>query len=210
MNFPNFDKSLVSRRILKGYNSGYYILRAAPEVMRDEPCILPRVTHKDQNITCIETSSYARAPGIGTSRLEDFIKNQLPADFEAFYQKYAEALVVTRTFPVHLWTIETMIASIQEMRQLERCPIRFVRFGEQWDRSAAQYALWQHTPGLDDWWVVATSREYHDDYFDNENLTDYNLLGYSFKSWLEDWISRDGLPDPLMDLGPEGGFLDPA
>lgn len=171
MNFPNFENSLVRRRILKGYSGAHHILNATPEIMRGDYCILPKVTRKDEQGTCIETSSYARTSGAKTSLLEDFIKNQLPPDFEAFYQKYAEALVVTRTFPVHLWTIETMIASIQEMRQLERCPIRFVRFGEQWDRSAVQYALWQHTLGLEDWWVVATSREYHDDYFDNENLT---------------------------------------
>lgn len=211
MNFPQFEISLQSRRVLKAYNNGYYILNAVPDVMKGQACELPKVTFEDTRITCIETtSSYARMPGSDLAPLEAFLKNALPEDFTTFWGRYSEALVITRSFPIHLWPVQKMIDSMELMRKTERCPIRFFRFGEQWDAEAVEYGLWQHTPGKDDWWVVATSLEYNDDYFDDENLTDYTLLGYSFKSWLEDWIARDGLPDPLMRLGPDGGFLDPV
>jgi hypothetical protein len=210
MRFPTFEASLRHRRVLKGYNIAHWILRGVPEFMRDQAHIAPKKAFQDSEFTGIEVSSYARTPGAGVLKLEDYIKNELPSDFATFYTAYSEALVITRTFPLHLWSIEAMISSIEEMRQVERCPNRFFRFGEQWDREAAQFALWQHTPGVNDWWVVATSREYHDDYFDDENQTDYNLLGYSFGSWIEDWVKRDGLPDPLMGLDSKGGFLDPV
>lgn len=209
MEFTRFGQSLLTSRVLKAYNDGSFILDAAPQVMQGQACDLPSVVFEDADEVHIKTSSYARTPGIGSDDLESHLKNILPRDFTAFYEQYSEALIVTRSYPIHLWPINKMLDSIRLMRQREHCPIRFFRFGEQWDREAVEYGLLQHTPGKDDWWVIATSREYHDDYYDDENLTDYNLLGYSFKSWLEDWITRDGLPDPLMGLGVDGGFLDP-
>ena len=48
------------------------------------------------------------------------------------------------------------------------------------------------------------------DELDDPYVEPDRIIGQSFYEWIKSWIDRDGLPDPFMQLGPEGGFLDPA
>jgi hypothetical protein len=208
--FINFQASLITTRVLKGHDNCHWMLDAAADIMKEQSYPLPSVVYEDDNMTCLRMSSYARTPGMGVKPIEDFIQNTLPEDFCLFHQQYAEALVVTRTHPIHLWPVETIMEWLHRMRFKKPYPLRFLRFGDQWGRDATQYALWQPTPGIKEWRVVTTSVEENDDRYDDAELKDYYKLGNSFGEWLEDWIKRDGLPDPFMQIGPEGGFLDPV
>ncbi|CAM2817337.1 SMI1/KNR4 family protein [Rariglobus hedericola] len=179
--------------------------------MRDQSYNLPVILYEDEGTTIFRTSSYARSPGGDTvAQIEALLQNRLPDDFRAFYASYAEALAVTRSYPIHFWDIEKIKEWFADMRYSKPYPLRFIRFGEYWDLGSTQFALWQKNPDKPDWMVVTTSVGQHDDQYDDPNFTDYYKLGDSFSGWLEDWIARDGLPDPFMKLGPEGGFLDPV
>lgn len=208
--FPKFHASLKTPRVLKAYSDPYYLTEGASEIMRDQEARLPHVVYEENEIIYIKTSSYARSPGEGLIRVENMLKNALPSDIKSFFDAYAEALVVTRTYPIHIWPVDRILEFLEDMRYERRYPLRFIRFGDQWERGATQYALWQRDPQKPNWCVVTTSVGEADDRYDDPNLTDYCKLGDSFSDWLEEWIARDGLPDPFMKLGPEGGFLDPV
>lgn len=172
---------------------------------------LPTIIYEEGETTYFRTSSYARKDGGDTiSKLEAILKNRLPDDFRAFYTDYAEALAVTRSYPIHFWSRDKILEWHTDMRYEKPYPIRFLRFGDYWDLRSTQFAIWQKDPARPDWCVVSTSVEEYDDQYDDPDNTDFYKVGDSFSGWLEDLIARDGLPDPFMKLGPEGGFLDPA
>jgi hypothetical protein len=208
--FEKFEHSLQTKRVLRARNYADYLRDAPGQIMRDKDSYLPDIVFEDGEDTYFRTSSYARTPGAGVGAIESALKNNLPDDFSDFYKKYAEALVVTRSYPLHIWDSEKILECFGEMRYKKNYPLRFIRFGDYWDMGARQFGLWQRDPNLSEWWVVATSLSHLDDFYDDPSYSDYNKLGNSFSGWLEDWIARDGLPDPFMKLGPEGGFLDPA
>lgn len=209
--FPEFEKSLRTQRVLKAYNYADYLRNAPAEIMRGQPASLPDIVYQEGDVTYFSTSSYARGPGEDTgTEIEALLGNRLPSDFRAFYDKFAEALVVTRSYPIHIWNLNKISEWFWDMRYKKPYPLRFIRFGDYWDLRATQFALWQKDPAKLEWCVVATSVEQIDDQYDDPSFTDYNKLGDSFSAWLEDWVARDGLPDPFMKLGTEGGFLDPA
>jgi hypothetical protein len=57
--------------------------------------------------------------------------------------------------------------------------------------------------------VVITSHEHGDDEYDLSVDAD-EVLSCSFYEWLLALIKMDGIPDPYINIGPEGGFLDPV
>jgi hypothetical protein len=132
----------------------------------------------------------------------------LPDDFLEFHQLYDEALLTTRTYPIHLWSEEKILEGIEDFRDLTDLPIRFFRFAEYWDQRELWYGLWLD-PG-DATWKVAVADMSDRDQIYEENISEEYILSSSFRAWLKDFIRRDGLPDPYKGIGPEGGFLDPA
>lgn len=138
------------------------------------------------------------------------MQQKLPEDLASFYEQYAEAFVVTRTLPLHLWDIKTMKDWYNKMRYTYPYPIRFLRFADYWDMKATQFALWKPNPELENWIVVTTDIGQLDDHYDEIGFKDYYKVGDSFSEWLNDWIARDGLPDPFMKIGSEGGIIDPV
>jgi hypothetical protein len=157
----------------------------------------------------ILTRSYARKPGKGLARLEALMQNRLPEDFCEFHRLYDEALLTTRTFPIHLWSEEKMLEEIEGWRDLYPYPLRFFRFAQYWDIYGLYYGLWQENPDGNEWQVVICSHSQRDDDLDQDVEQEY-VLARSFYDWLKDFIERDGIPDPYKEIGPEGGFLDPA
>lgn len=157
----------------------------------------------------ILTRSYARKPGRELAALEKVLQNRLPGDFLEFHRLYDEALVTTRTYPIHLWSEERILKEIEMWRDLYSYPLRFFRFGEYWDRNELWFGLWQENPDINSWKVIITAYDNRDDHLDSGRSEEY-VLATSFYEWLKSLIERDGLPDPYMDIGPEGGFLDPA
>lgn len=209
--FPKFSASLNNQRVLKAYNYADYLRDAPRQIMKQEVPGLPVIVYEEGDATYFRTSSYARSPGGNTiQQIEALLQNRLPDDFRAFYTSYAEALAVTRSYPIHFWGIEKIQEWFTDMRYEKPYPLRFIRFGDYWDLGSTQFALWQKDPSIPNWLVVTTSVGQHDDQYDDPDFSDYYKLGDSFSGWLEDWIARDGLPDPFMKLGPEGGFLDPV
>jgi hypothetical protein len=204
-----FESSLQTKRILKARNYADCLRNAPGQIMRAKDAYLPDIVFEDEDETYFRTSSYARTPGVGVGAIESALKNTLPGDFVEFHNKFSEALVVTRSYPLHIWDSGKILEWLGKMRYEKNYPLRFIRFGDYWDLEARQFGLWQRTPYLSEWCVVATSVEDIDDYYDNPTYSDYNKLGDSFSGWLENWIDRDGLPDPFMKLGVTGGFLDP-
>ena len=97
--------------------------------------IAPRVistVDDDCGTTILDTTSFAKQPGNDLRQLHEYLGNDLLEDFLAFYSKFSEALVVTRSYPVHLWSKAKMIeaaATHWRLWNLQK-PIRFFRFGE--------------------------------------------------------------------------------
>ena len=138
------------------------------------------------------------------------LRNQIPESVKSFYAQFAETLLVTRSFPIHIWTVDKILDKMNDMRYKYPYPLRFFRFADYWDLNEAQFALWQPNPDNPQWIVITSSVGHIDDEYDEIGLSDYRKVGDSFESWLDDLIARDGLPDPFMKLDQEGGFLDPA
>ncbi len=208
-----FERSLHNLRRLRAYSMDKsYLLEAPSQIFRGEdPGMTPRILEggEDDPSQVVLTRSYARKPGNGLWKLGAVLQNRLPDDFLEFHRLYHEALVTTRTFPVHLWGEEKILKEIEDWRDLYPYPLRFFRFGEYWDNYGLWFGLWQSDPETNQWKVVITSHDNRDDHLDHGRESEY-ILAPSFHDWLEDFIARDGLPDPYMRIGPTGGFLDPA
>jgi hypothetical protein len=212
-----FDDSLRKLRRLRSYTYPYYILRGAVEVGSPRQLeIAPKVISMDvsevSETAVFDTTSYSKEPGSNLRQLLDFLGNELPPDFLAFYKKYAEALVVTRSYPIHLWSEGKMIEEATTRWRLWNLqkPIRFFRFGEYFDCEAQQFGLWQEKVGSGIWRVVVTDIDSRDEEFDADEMDPVYIMGLSFYDWLKDLIDRDGLPDPFIEVSEKGGFLDPA
>ncbi len=209
-----FDQSLSTTRLLKSYTCPYYILDAVPELFGDRrPIKAPVLIYRDENPKTLdgtyifETASYASSPGHGLARVQELVGHPLPSDFLAFYQRYEKALIVTRTYPIHMWHEDKIIEGIFDYWAYPDRPFRILRFGDQYDRQATQFGLWLEEPGTMKWRVVST--QIGSNYLDDTLMDPGQIIGQSFYEWLKDWVDRDGLPDGFMNLGPEGGFIDP-
>lgn len=64
----------------------------------------------DSDEVVFDTASFARIPGTSLVRLSTFFENRLPQDFADCYRKYAEALVVARSCPMHLLSESKILA----------------------------------------------------------------------------------------------------
>jgi hypothetical protein len=203
--------STATVRRLKGCHP-YAIERGAKETgTEDQLRRAPRIIlpADEQGLDCVfETSSYATSPGHGLRVLQAMVGHPLPEDFTAFHEQFEKALVVTRTFPLHLWHEDKIIEGIHRFREFIDKPFRVFRFGDQYEREATQFGLWLEEPGTMKWRVITTAPGVIDD-MDDDDIDPDRIIGDSFYEWLKSWIERDGLPDMSMGLGPEGGFLDP-
>lgn len=176
------------------------------QLSRSPKIIIP-ADHRGEN--CVfEAASYGRSPGHGLTRVQALVGNPLPDDFLAFYEQYETALVVTRTFPLHLWSEDKMIEGIKWHREFYDKPFRVLRFGDQYDRNFIYFALWLEDIGTKNWRVIATDHGSIDD-MDDDHVDSGQIIGNSFYEWLKSWVERDGLPDPFMEIGEDGGFNDP-
>lgn len=206
-----FDKFIDKTRLLKGCHP-YALVRGANEtgtvdqLLRSPKIIIPA---DNQGENCIfEAASYATSPGHGLAKVQEMVGYPLPDDLLAFYERYEKALVVTRTYPLHMWHEDKIIEKIKWFREFFDKPFRVFRFGDQYDREATQFGMWLEEPGTDKWRIISTAIGIIDD-MDDDNVTPDRIIGQNFYEWFKSWVERDGLPDPFMDLGPEGGFIDP-
>ena len=119
--------------------------------------------------------------------------------------------MVTRSYPIHLWNEAKILEdATQWWRHSFVKPIRFFRFGEYFDREAQHFGLWQEHLGFGAWKVAVTSIDHRDEEYDRDEIDSVYIMGNSFYDWLRDLVERDGLPDPFIEVGEAGGFLDPA
>lgn len=208
-----FEETLHSLRRLRAYSIDKSYLLGAPSRVFPEMDLqgIPRVVEggEDDPSQVIETRSYARTPGSELAKLESTLLNSLPEDFLEFHRLYDEALLTTRTYPIHLWNEARILKGIERWRDSYTYPSRFFRFAEYWDVSELYYGLWQAEPGGEEWRVVICDHSDRDDDLDNGCEEEY-ILAPSFYEWLKDFIARDGIPDPYQEIGPEGGYLDPV
>ncbi len=208
-----FEETLHRLRRLRSYSiDKSHLLDAPGQVFPGmELGMSPRIVEGegDDPSQVILTRSYARKPGKGLAKLEAVLQNKLPEDFLEFHRIYDEALLTTRTFPIHLWSEEKILDEIEGWRDLYPYPLRFFRFAQYWDIYGLYYGLWQENPDGNEWRVVICSHSQRDDDLDQDVEQEY-VLARSFHDWLKDFIERDGIPDPYKEIGPEGGFLDPA
>jgi hypothetical protein len=211
-----FDESLRKVRRLRSVFAHQGIFDGAatigsPEQLARAPHLIWEAGRGSEEVV-FDTTSYARIPGTSLDKLSGFMQNQLPPDFQGFYQRYAETLVVTRSCPIHLWSEDKILEEVVESTSLwnRKTPIRFFRFGEYYDCRAQMFGLWQEKPGSEVWKVVVTDHYTRDDEFDLNDVEPILILGESFYEWLKSLIEKDGLPDPFFDLGEEGGYLDPV
>jgi len=203
-----FEESLHRLRRLRAYSIGNgYLMDAPHQIFPDlDLGMAPRILSEESDGWLILTRNYARKPGKGLLNLAKLLQNHLPEDFIEFHQIYNEALVTTRTHPIYLWNEEKIIDGFEHWRDLCPEPIRFIRFGEYWDRQSLYFGLWNRVPGSSEWEVSIAGSDDRDQIYE-ENIDDEYILGTSFHAWLKSFIERDGLPDPYMT---NFGTLDPA
>jgi hypothetical protein len=157
-----------------------------------------------------DTTSYAASPGHGLAALQEMVGWPLPPDLVAFYELFEKALVVTRTHPLHIWPEDKILRLTREFyRDDFTKPLRVFRFGDYFDCETTQFGMRLEEPGTMKWRVFSTAVGCLDD-IDDDQVDPDRILAPSFREWLADWIARDGLPDPFMQLGPEGGYIDPV
>ena len=212
LDYSFFHEPLSKPRRLLGCTP-WHVEDGAKETGSDEQLSkYPKIiTPPDTNgENCVfETTSYANSPGFALNKLQEFVRNPLPLDFISFYNQYAKALVVTRTYPLCISPKEMIIKNIHRFHNSLDGDLRIFRFGDQYELEATQYGLWLEEPGTMKWRVVTTALGIIDD-MDEAQMDPDRIVGECFYDWIRSWIARDGLPDPTMDLGAEGGFLDPV
>lgn len=210
-NYQFFEESLHQlRRLACGGPDVTCLIDAPRQLFPDQDFgMAPKILKEEGWERVILTRSYARKPGKGLAKLGTLMQNHLPEDFLEFHQLYDEALVTTRTLPIHLWSEEKILEEMKTWRDLYPYPLRFFRFGDYWDRNELWFGLWQSDPDINQWKVLITGYDNRDDHLDHGREDEY-ILAPSFYEWLKDFIARDGLPDPFMDIGAGGGVLDPA
>jgi hypothetical protein len=207
-----FEDSLHRERKLRAYSIDKSPLLKAPRLLFSDMDLgdIPKVLEgtSDDPSQVILARSIARKRDQKLDHLKYKIWNPLPDDFREFHEIYDEALIVTRTMPIHLWTEDDIIKNIDIWRDCFDHPIRFFRFGGYWDYDL-HFGLWKPDENSE-WSVVITSNDNRDDIFETYDLGKEQLLSSSFYKWIHDLIKNDGIPDPYMGIGVEGGFLDPA
>ena len=221
-NFDEFERSLRVRRRLCEY-WGYGLVGFAN---RDEFCSLtgmPTNEKVDEDINIIESSSLFKPPtGEPLLALEWAIGQALPLEFAAFHALFSEAIVVTRTQPIHLFSMEKIIEEISgnTVTAKNRMPRRFFRFGGSYVSTKEHYGLRQAAPGSTEWEVVPAANQ-PDEFL--EGASDFGEYYYwkdepvpkaiapSFQAWLAHLIKSDGMDDPYLEPhSPGGAWYDPV
>ncbi len=203
-----FEESIHRMRKLRAHSIGNgYLVDAPHQVFPDlELGMAPQILSEEPDGWIVLTKSYARKPGKGLLKVEEVMQNTLPNDFLEFHQLYDEALITTRTYPIHLWNEDRILEEIELSRDESPQPYRLVRFGNYWDTSDLYFALWNVDPVRGTWEVVVASLDERDQIIEC-SMPPEAILGRPFHTWLKDFIERDGVPDPFMT---RFGTLDPA
>lgn len=198
-----FDESLRNVSRLQGYHCDVLL---GSEEIRNDASGSPGakiVQEADDSGDCIfEATSYAAIPGHGLSRLEELVRHPLPPEFIAFYERYAKALAVTLTDPLHFWPEDKIIEEINERREFLDRPMRTFRLGEQYEKEATQYGFWLEAPGTMEWRVISMGRGVIDEN-DDPYVEPDRIVGASFFEWFKEWMESDG----ASDLWTEGKFF---
>ena len=191
-----FDDSLKSIRRLRGTH--YDVFQGSLEIRNDAsgspPAKLIQEADEFGN-RIFEATSYATIPGHGLNRLQELVRHPLPPDFIAFYEKYEKALAVTLAYPLYFWPEDRIIEEIKERREFLDRPMRTFRFGEQYDRQAAQYGLWLEEPGTMKWQVIVMDTGVIDEDADIY-VQPYRRTGASFYEWFKERMETAGAFDP--------------
>lgn len=191
-----FDDSL--RKIRKLQGSHYRIFQGSLEIRSENsPSPPARIIREEVEIadSIFMATSYATIPGHGLGRLQELVRHPLPPEFIAFYEKYEKALAVTLAYPLYFWPEDKIIEEINDRREFLDRPMRTFRFGEQYEREAAQYGLWLEEPGTMKWQVIVMDAGVIDEDADT-SVQPYRRTGASFYEWLKEWIETDGVNSP--------------
>ncbi len=182
-----------------------------PEQLERSPKLIWEAGGDSIEMVC-DLTNYARTAGGGLERLGGFLGCQLPGDFLDFHRLYSEALIVTRSYPMHIWSEDRILreAADNVLYRKRKRPYRFFRIGEYYDHDAQMFGLWEENCGSGIWRVVVTDHYTHDSEYDRDNIEPVLVRGASFYQWLKWLVEKDGLPDPFFEVGEEGGYLDPA
>ncbi len=165
----------------------------------------------------VEISSCARSPGVGVEAIEAIIRQPLPDDFRDFYASYSEAVIVTRSRPLHLWPVSKIVSALElNAWAFEDDDVRhFFRFGEYLHADASHFALGQSPSDYKSWPVWFTSIEETDKECEVNLMSASNpySLGRSFREWLKEFIASDGMNDYFLSEhaeSPGGAAYDPV
>lgn len=122
MEFTSFQQAITQTRKLRVNSYGDCLRRGPKQILGSDRAEGAELIFEGDDHTIFKASSYARTPGPGVSALDKLLKNTLPDDLKSFYSTYAEALVVTRTYPIHIWSIDKITDWLMNMRQNKTPP----------------------------------------------------------------------------------------
>ncbi len=211
-----FEAALHSKRRLREYYGNL------PAFMDDEMerfnlGIQPVTVGDFGDCRVIEATSCAQTPGMGVKAIETILHQPLPDDFRDFYTLFAEAVIVTRSRPLHLWPVSKIVSTLGlyswEIQDEEAR--RSFRFGAYLDDETRQFALGQHPGSTEKWSVLRTNIEESDKECANSFAGNpgHFSLGDSFRGWLAKFIASDGMNDVFLaehSCSPGGAAYDPV
>lgn len=155
------------------------------------------VVSRPHDIFDFESPSHVRCRGAyskggqSVQSLEESLQTKLPEDFKQFYEQFGESVIFTRTKPIWLYPLNTIIQKFEDDPDIEIKEGRFFRFAKYPD---PLYLGLRRQEDAEDWnIVVCTYGLLYSEMIGQEGRS--NIVSPSFYDWLNRLILSDGFPD---------------
>jgi hypothetical protein len=137
------------------------------------------------------------------SALEDSLQTELPEDFKQFYEQFGETVIITRSKPISIYPLQTMIEAFEDDPDVDILEGRFFRFAHYQE---PYYLGLRRNDITNEWQVVAcTYGLLYSEMIGPQGRT--TVVAPSFYEWLKHLIDTDGFPDEINPPGPHTEYL---
>lgn len=141
--------------------------------------------------------------GQSIAPLEASLKAKLPDDFVQFYERFGQAVIITRTMPILLYPLQQMIDDFEDDPDIDIEEGRFFRFAGYQD--PLYLGLRRHEE-TDEWQVViCTYGLLYSEMIGPQGRG--NVVAPSFYAWLKHLVETNGYPDEIYPRDPDAPYL---
>lgn len=141
--------------------------------------------------------------GQSITPLEASLKAKLPDDFVQFYERFGQAVIITRTMPILLYPLQQMIDDFEDDPDIEIEEGRFFRFAGYQD---PLYLGLRRNEETNEWQVViCTCGLLYSEMIGPQGRG--NVVAPSFYEWLKHLVETNGYPDEIYPRDPDAPYL---